>query len=212
MPNDAARLVYLLQHCSPNVRRGLEHFSRNNVTGYRLARQSLFNVYGQPHIIAYCCEQKLLSCFRLKTKDPNGLKDLSILMDKCLGIMDDIGDFAALNSFGTIQRITGKLPEEMQRDGYVGLSEYCVTQGNRKNLGSWWSSFATNPRKQTPCMGDPSFWAPSSNTPVCSPEDRLPLLLRFLAERSHARVLLRVSVARTARAITVLRHEKTSKV
>ena len=59
MPNDAARLVYLLQHCSPNVRRGLEHFSRNNVTGYRLARQSLFNVYGQPHVIAYCCEQKL---------------------------------------------------------------------------------------------------------------------------------------------------------
>ena len=116
MPNDAARLVYLLQHCSPNVRRGLEHFSRNNVTGYRLARQSLFNEYGQPHIIAYCCEQKLLSCSRLKTKDPNSLRDLSILMDKCLGIMDDLGDFATLNSFGTIQRITGKLPEEMQRD------------------------------------------------------------------------------------------------
>ena len=37
-------------------------------------------------------------------------------MDKCLGIMDDIGDFATLNSFGTIQRITGKLPEEMQRE------------------------------------------------------------------------------------------------
>ena len=102
MPNDAARLVYLLQHCSPNVRRGLEHFSRNSVTGYRLARQSLFNEYGQPHIIAYCCEQKLLSCFRLKTKNPNSLRDLSILMDKCLGIMDDIRDFTTLNSFGTI--------------------------------------------------------------------------------------------------------------
>ena len=33
MPSDAARLVYMLQHCSPNVRRGLKHFSRNNVTG-----------------------------------------------------------------------------------------------------------------------------------------------------------------------------------
>ena len=46
MPNDAARPVYLLQHCSPNVRRGLEHFSRNNVTGFLLAPQNLFNKYG----------------------------------------------------------------------------------------------------------------------------------------------------------------------
>ena len=94
MPNDAARLVYLLQHCTPKVRQELEHFSRDNTTGYRLARESLFNDYGQPHTIAYCCEQKLLNCSRLKIKDPSGLKDLAILMDKCLGIMEDIGDFA----------------------------------------------------------------------------------------------------------------------
>ena len=116
MPNDAARLVYLLQHCTPKVRRGLEHFSRDNTTGYRLARESLFNDYGQPHTIAYCCKQKLLNCPRLKIKDPSSLKDLAILMDKCQGIMEDIGDFATLNSFGTIKRITEKLSEEMQRE------------------------------------------------------------------------------------------------
>ena len=116
MPSDAARLVYLLQHCTPKVRHGLEHFSRDNTTGYRLARESLFNDYGQPHTIAYCCEQKLLNSPRLKFKDPSGLKDLAILMDKCLGIMEDIGDFATLNSFGTIKRITDKLSEEMQRE------------------------------------------------------------------------------------------------
>ena len=116
MPSDAARLVYLLQHCTPKVRHGLEHFSRDNTTGYRLARESLFDDYGQPHTIAYCCEQKLLNSPRLKFKDPSGLKDLAILMDKCLGIMEDIGDFATLNSFGTIKRITDKLSEEMQRE------------------------------------------------------------------------------------------------
>jgi len=116
MPNDAARLVYLLQQCSPKVRQGLEHFSPDNTTGYRLARESIFNEYGQPYTIAYCCEQKLLGCRRLKTKDPGGLRDLFILMDKCLGIMEDIGDFATLNFFGTIQRITDKFSEEMQRE------------------------------------------------------------------------------------------------
>ena len=49
MPADAARLVYLLQHCSPRVRKNLEHFSQNLEAGYRLAYESLFNDYGQPH-------------------------------------------------------------------------------------------------------------------------------------------------------------------
>ena len=116
MPNDAARLVYLLQHCSEKVRHSPEHFSRDNTTGYRLARESLFNEYVQPHTIAYCCEQKLLNSQRLKSKEPCGLRDLAILMEKCLGIMEDIGDFATLNSFGTIQRITDKFLEETQRE------------------------------------------------------------------------------------------------
>ena len=116
MPNDAARLVYLLQHCSAKIRQGLDHFSRDNADGYRLARESLFNEYGQPHIIAFCCEQKLLKSPRLKSKEPDGLRDLAILMEKCLGVMQDIGDFATLNSFGTIQRITEKFSEEMQRE------------------------------------------------------------------------------------------------
>ena len=116
MPNDAARLVYLLQHCAERARHSLEHFSRDNTTAYKHARESLFNEYGQPHTIAYCCEQKLLNSQRLKSKEPCGLRDLAILVEKCLGIMEDIEDFATLKSFGTIQRITDKFPEEMQRE------------------------------------------------------------------------------------------------
>ena len=105
-----------MQHCSKRVGHSLEQFSRHNTTGYRLARESLFNKYRQPHTIAYCCEQKFLNSQKFKSKEPCGLKDLAILMEKCLGIMEDIEDFATLNSFGTIQRITDKFPEEMQRE------------------------------------------------------------------------------------------------
>ena len=83
MPNDAARLVYLLEHCSERVRHSLEQFSRDNTTGYRLARDSLFNEYGQPHTITYCSKQKLLSSQRLKSKEPCELKDLAIPREKC---------------------------------------------------------------------------------------------------------------------------------
>ena len=74
MPNDAVRLVYLLQHCSERVRHSLKHFSRDNTTGYEFARKSLFNEYGQPHTIACCCEQTLLNSQRLKLKESCGLR------------------------------------------------------------------------------------------------------------------------------------------
>ena len=116
MSSDSAKLVYLLQHCTPKVRSNLEHFSRDAEMGYRLARESLFNDYGQPYIIAHSCERKLLECPKLKDKDPAKLKTLTVLMDKCLAMLVDIQEFATLNSLGTIQKITEKLPEQMQRD------------------------------------------------------------------------------------------------
>ena len=116
MPCDSVKLVYLLQHCSPNIRKNLEHFSRDADLGYTLARESLFNDYGQPHVIAHCCEQKLFTAPRLKVKDAPGLKTMAILMEKCLAMLQDIQEFATLNSLGTIRRITEKLSEQMQVD------------------------------------------------------------------------------------------------
>ena len=106
MPTDAARLVYLLQHCSPQACKNLEHFSQNLEAGYRLSYESLFNDYGQPRIVAYSCEKRLLSYPVLKSRDPDGLKTFSILMEKSLILLQDLGDFASLNSLGTIQRLT----------------------------------------------------------------------------------------------------------
>ena len=114
--SNSAKLVYLLQHCSPRIRQNLEHLARDSESGYGLAMDSLYNDYGQPHIVAHYCEQKLLAAPRLKTKDPKGLKTLSVLMDKCVAMLRDVQDFATLNSLGTIRRIIEKLPEQTQKD------------------------------------------------------------------------------------------------
>ena len=97
MSSNSVKLVYLLQHCSTRIRQNLEHLARDVESGYGLAMDSLYNDYGQPHIVVHHCEQKLLAAPRLKTKDPKGLKTLSVLMDKCVAMLRDVKDFAILN-------------------------------------------------------------------------------------------------------------------
>ena len=126
-----AKLVYLLQHCSPGNRKNLEHFSRDTESGYELARDSLFNDYGQPHIIAYCCEQKLLNAPRIKVKEASSLKNMAVLMEKCLSMLIDIKDFATLNSLGTIRRIMEKLPEQMQKDWVSWVFKHFKSTGSQ---------------------------------------------------------------------------------
>ena len=79
--------------------------------GYSLAIGS-----GQPHIIAHCCEQKLLSTPRLKSRDRECLKNTAIVMEKCLTMLQQIDEFVTSNSLGTIQKLTAKFTNEMQYD------------------------------------------------------------------------------------------------
>ena len=113
MPSESAKLVYLLQHCSPNIRRNLEHLSRNSNDGYRLARESLHNEFGQPHIIAYRCEQRLLDMPRLKVKSPSALKSFCIMLDVTLrntGIRDSQFTW---NPREIIGKIAGRIEDRM---------------------------------------------------------------------------------------------------
>ena len=46
MPTESAKLVYLLQHCTPKIRKDLEHFSQDSEMGYKLARETLYREHG----------------------------------------------------------------------------------------------------------------------------------------------------------------------
>ena len=129
MPTDAARLVYLLQHCSPRVRKNLKHFSQNLAAGYGLAYESLFNDYGKPHVVVYSCEKRLLNYPVLKSRDPDGIKAFSVLMEKRLILLQDLGDFASLNSLGTIQQLTEKLSAETRKGWIKWAFEFLKHKG-----------------------------------------------------------------------------------
>ena len=62
-----AKMSYLLQHCSPEVRGNVQHFADINdgQYAYDLAWDELKRRYGQPYIIAHACE-KLLAFPKLK--------------------------------------------------------------------------------------------------------------------------------------------------
>ena len=70
MNSDSAKLVYLLQHCSPKIRANLETFVGDANRGYMQTCKSLYEGYGQPHIIARCCEERLL-LWKFKTLPPS---------------------------------------------------------------------------------------------------------------------------------------------
>ena len=87
----------------------MEHFARDANRGYMLDCESLYDKYGQPHIITHCCEQRLLKAPRLRSKDPSGMKDnflrtLAEFLKNSLAMLVDIQDFATLNSLRTVRK------------------------------------------------------------------------------------------------------------
>ena len=82
-------------------------------------------------MVAQYCEHELLSSQCLEENDPGGLKGLAVLMEKCLAMLEDIQEFATLNSLGTIRRIVEKFPRRMQRDWVRWSFETFKNSGNQ---------------------------------------------------------------------------------
>ena len=117
LSHDDMRLLYLLQYCTSQISQTLEHLvNETDGNGYQKARYSLFERFGQPHIVACSCEQKILDNPRIKAKDFEGLQSFSLLLEKSLIMMKEMGDFSSLSSFSTIKKILDKLPEKVQEE------------------------------------------------------------------------------------------------
>ena len=106
MPSESAKLVYLLQQCSPDIRQKLEHISRNLNGGYRLAPESSPNKFVQPHIIAYCCEERLLDMLHLKVKKPSELKRFGVMFNVTLRNTE-------IRDPETLEKLFEKFPREV---------------------------------------------------------------------------------------------------
>jgi len=85
--------------------------------GDRLAWQTLFERYGQPHIIAQYCEQHLKRAPEVQSHDPESLTNLSVLMDKCFTPMQGIGRVSSVDSIEVMLTVHKKLSVSCRKNG-----------------------------------------------------------------------------------------------
>ncbi|XP_078495525.1 uncharacterized protein LOC144750934 [Ciona intestinalis] len=108
---DDLRLLYLIQHCEQNVREKISHLtSKPPHIGYRTAWNTLHEEYGQPHVIARCCEEHLKDASKVNEFDNVGLKKLSVLMDKCCTSLHDVKQSSSVDSMEVMLSVIRKLP------------------------------------------------------------------------------------------------------
>jgi len=68
------------------------------------------------HIVASCYEKELLTFPRINADNREALMDFSILFERSLSVMDELGEFASLNSLETLKEILGKLSTRYRFD------------------------------------------------------------------------------------------------
>ena len=135
--SDEMRLLFLLQHCEPRVRQRIEHFtSKDPIDGYRLAWNTLFYEYGQPHVIAQCCELQLKEVADVRANDPGGLLTLSVLMDKCHTSRQNFKHTSNIDSVEVMLAVVKKLPVEMREKWVATSSSIECETGRRANFAA----------------------------------------------------------------------------
>ena len=113
--SSAACLTYLMQHCSAKVQRRLEVF-QGKPDGFTRAWHTLYMNYGQPHIVASCYERELLNFPRIAPDNRDAIMDYAILLKRSLSAVEELKEFASLNSLTTLKDILSKLPSRFRYD------------------------------------------------------------------------------------------------
>ena len=126
-----AKMSYLLQHCSPEVRDNIQHFADINdgQYAYDLAWDELKRRYGQPYIIAHACEEKLLAFPKLEREVADRLNRLSVLMKKCCYALADDNVASSLDSVGFLTSIASKFPLDLKRKWVDATVEISLASG-----------------------------------------------------------------------------------
>ena len=113
--SEEARFTYLLQLCSPAVRRRIDHFSVQT-NAFQLAWHYLFKACGRPEIIATCYEDTLVNLERVKPHNLQALNFMAVTLQRAKSQLQDVEHCTTLNSLATLKQLMAKLPEIMQNN------------------------------------------------------------------------------------------------
>ena len=112
LPN-SKKMTYLLQYCNDKVREQIQHYADNQRERpgcYDLAWRELKRRYGEPHIIAQACEERLLNLPSFSQIDPERLGKMSVLMNRCCSALENVPGASSLDTVHFISLLVNKLP------------------------------------------------------------------------------------------------------
>jgi len=122
LKDPASRLQYLIQYCRGEARALIEFCAvLEPHTGYRKAREILFENFGQPHIIARSYVNQLAKGPAVKAGDAAALVRLAHQLEECSTVLQYLNYYADLNNFDNIKRIIERLPFDL-RKGWLRVS------------------------------------------------------------------------------------------
>ena len=111
-PDESRRLQLLIQHCTGKAREAIESCANLSNDGYRVAKQTLRENFGKPHVIAEAHVKKLLSLPCLKNVDGPALLEFSRHLDTADRTLTGMGAeyVSDLNHMNTLRELAKKLP------------------------------------------------------------------------------------------------------
>ena len=111
-PDESRRLQLLIQHCTGKAREAIESCANLPNDGYRVAKQTLRENFGKPHVIAEAHVKKLLSLPCLKNVDGPALLEFSRHLDTADRTLTGMGAeyVSDLNHMNTLRELAKKLP------------------------------------------------------------------------------------------------------
>ena len=111
-PDEARRLQLLIQHCTGKAREAIESCAYLPNDGYRVAKQTLRENFGKPHVIAEAHVKKLLGLPCLKNIDGPALLEFSRHLDTADRTLTGMGAeyMSDLNHMNTLRELTRTLP------------------------------------------------------------------------------------------------------
>ena len=111
-PGDSRRLQLLIQHCTGKAREAIESCANLPNDGYRVAKQTLRENFGKPHVIAEAHVKKLLGLPCLKNVDGPALLEFSRHLDTADRTLTGMGTeyVSDLNHMNTLRELAKKLP------------------------------------------------------------------------------------------------------
>lgn len=110
-PDPERKLQLLIQHCTGKARESIESCV-NLSDGYEVAKETLKENFGKPHIIAEAHVRKLVNLLELKTADGPSLLELARHLTTAERTLTGMGTeyLADLNHMNTLRELVKKLP------------------------------------------------------------------------------------------------------